>query len=81
MIHVCISGSLGTGVDPGDRAEAEEEEKEEVRSVGVVFLGLGYRGLLCWRLAGWSVEGLLTRAADAHVEICPVQCENTIADA
>lgn len=51
MIHVCISGSLGTGVDPGDRAEAEEQEKEEVRSVGVVFGG--------WDIAGCFAGGWL----------------------
>lgn len=70
MIHVCISGSLGVlEWTPGARTEAEEEErKEEVRSVGVV-LGHGYRSFSLLAV-GWSVEGSLTRAADADVDTC-----------
>lgn len=39
-----------------------------MRSVGVIF-GAGISRVLVLA-AGWSVEGLLTRAADAQVEIC-----------
>lgn len=71
MIHVCISGSLGTGVDPGDRAEAEEEERKRGEKRWLVFWG--------WDIAGCYAGGWLfsrriahpaARAADAHVEIC-----------
>lgn len=55
MIHVCISGSLGTGVDPGDRAEAEDEENEEVRSVGMVFFGAGISRVVVLEV-GWLVS-------------------------
>lgn len=52
MIHVCISGSLGIGVDPRVRAEAKEEERKRSEAL-VWFLGWDFA---CCCAGGWLVR-------------------------